>query len=33
VAAHGGQVIAQNCPEGGAAFTLRFPRRALEAAA
>jgi len=33
VAAHGGQVIAQNCPEGGAAFTLSFPRRALEAAA
>ena len=32
-AAHGGQVIAQNCPEGGAAFTLRFPRRSLEAAA
>jgi signal transduction histidine kinase len=22
---HGGQVIASNCPEGGAAFTLRFP--------
>jgi len=33
VAAHGGQVTVQNCPEGGAAFTLRFPRQALEAAA
>lgn len=31
--AHGGEVSATNCPEGGAAFTLRFPRRALEAAA
>jgi len=30
---HGGDVVAANCPEGGAAFTLRFPRRALEAAA
>jgi signal transduction histidine kinase len=31
--AHGGKVIAKNCPEGGAAFTIRIPRRALEAAA
>lgn len=31
--AHGGHVIAQNCPEGGAAFTLRIPRRSMEAAA
>lgn len=31
--AHGGRVTAQNCPEGGAAFTLRIPRQALEAAA
>lgn len=30
---HGGDVTAVNCPEGGAAFTLRFPRRAMEAAA
>jgi signal transduction histidine kinase len=30
---HGGQAIAANCPEGGAAFTLRLPRRALERAA
>jgi signal transduction histidine kinase len=34
VEAHGGSVLAQNCPEGGAAFTIRLPRRkALEAAA
>jgi signal transduction histidine kinase len=31
--AHGGQVVAQNCPEGGAAFTLRFPSIAQRAAA
>jgi signal transduction histidine kinase len=31
---HGGSAAAANCPEGGAAFTLRLPRRvALEAAA
>jgi signal transduction histidine kinase len=34
VEAHGGTVLAQNCPEGGAAFTICLPRRkALEAAA
>ena len=32
-ALHGGDVVAANCPEGGAAFTMRFPRRALKAAA
>ncbi len=33
--AHGGACRAQNCPEGGAAFTLRFPQghRIMEAAA
>lgn len=31
--AHGGQVFARNCPEGGAAFTLRIPLFAREAAA
>ena len=31
--AHGGEVRVQNCPEGGAAFTLRLPRRAWEQAA
>ncbi len=31
--AHGGDVHVLNCPEGGAAFTLRIPRRAMEAAA
>ncbi len=31
--AHGGDVVASNCPEGGAAFTLRIPQRAMEAAA
>jgi signal transduction histidine kinase len=30
---HGGDVTALNCPEGGAAFTLRIPRPAMEAAA
>jgi len=30
---HGGEVLAANCPEGGAAFTLRLPRRSLERAA
>jgi two-component system, sensor histidine kinase FlrB len=31
--AHGGTVTAQNCPEGGAAFTIKIPRRAMRAAA
>lgn len=31
--AHGGSITAQNCPEGGAAFTLRFPRQRMEMAA
>jgi signal transduction histidine kinase len=31
--AHGGSVAAANCPEGGAAFTIRFTRPAQEAAA
>jgi signal transduction histidine kinase len=31
--AHGGVCLAQNCPDGGAAFTLRIPFRAMEAAA
>ncbi|MEX0714642.1 MAG: HAMP domain-containing sensor histidine kinase [Pirellulales bacterium] len=30
---HGGDVTAANCPEGGAAFTIRLPRRSFEAAA
>ena len=31
--AHGGTVIAANCPDGGAAFTIKIPRRAMRAAA
>ncbi len=31
--AHGGKVTVQNCAEGGAAFTLAIPQRAMEAAA
>lgn len=31
--AHGGTVTAANCPEGGAAFTIKFPRKQLRAAA
>jgi signal transduction histidine kinase len=31
--AHGGDVLASNCPEGGAAFTLCIPNRIMEAAA
>lgn len=31
--AHGGQVLVHNCPEGGAAFTIRIPLRAWEVAA
>ncbi|MFV1963940.1 MAG: PAS domain-containing sensor histidine kinase [Pirellulaceae bacterium] len=31
--AHGGDVLATNCPEGGAAFTLRIPNRLMEVAA
>lgn len=30
---HGGQLSVCNCPEGGAAFTLRIPHRRMEAAA
>ena len=30
---HRGDVVAANCPEGGAAFTIRIPQRRLEAAA
>jgi signal transduction histidine kinase len=30
---HGGAVSAANCPEGGAAFTIRIPTRRMEAAA
>ncbi len=32
-AAHGGDVAVRNCPQGGAAFTIRLPSRYLEAAA
>jgi two-component system sensor histidine kinase HydH len=31
--AHGGDIVAANCPEGGAAFTLRVPGGARQAAA
>jgi two-component system sensor histidine kinase HydH len=31
--AHDGDVLIQNCPEGGAAFTIRIPFEAMEAAA
>jgi signal transduction histidine kinase len=30
---HGGEILAGNCPEGGAVFTLRLPRPAQKAAA
>jgi signal transduction histidine kinase len=30
---HGGTVTAVNCPDGGAAFTIKIPRRAMRAAA
>jgi signal transduction histidine kinase len=30
---HGGTVTAANCPEGGAAFTIKIPRRSMRAAA
>ena len=33
VAAHGGDVSVRNCPQGGAAFTIRLPYRHMEAAA
>jgi signal transduction histidine kinase len=31
--AHGGTVMVANCPEGGAAFTIKIPRRSMRAAA
>lgn len=31
--AHGGRIVARNCPEGGAAFTIEIPRRAMGMAA
>lgn len=31
--AHGGTVTIANCPEGGAAFTIKIPRRSMRAAA
>jgi signal transduction histidine kinase len=31
--AHGGAVTVANCPEGGAAFTIKIPRRSMRAAA
>jgi signal transduction histidine kinase len=31
--AHGGTVTAMNCPDGGAAFTIKIPRRTMRAAA
>jgi signal transduction histidine kinase len=33
VEVHHGSISARNCPEGGAAFTIRLPRPAMEAAA
>ncbi len=33
VEAHGGRITAMNCPEGGVAFTIEIPRRAMGAAA
>ena len=30
---HGGDVTAENCAQGGAAFTIRIPHRPMEAAA
>jgi len=30
---HGGQIVACNCPQGGAAFTITFPIEAVRAAA
>lgn len=33
VSAHGGTVTVCNCPQGGAAFTIRLPSRIMEAAA